>query len=181
MELKEDIKEFLRLIRPNEDGSIVVTLICSFGFDTIYIDTSSDVFVFSKLSHVRKSLDELSEDELTEIAYYLQDNYKVLQSRENVLEFEDASKKLWEVEPVVIMSGEDALGMIGIEKIEQTEGGELLGVVFISPDKTYATLTMFNREDKESVQLAMKDMQALAVGISKFPIPNLTKFLKDAN
>ena len=178
-ELITDIYSLIQQIRSNKDGSIVVSLICSFGFDTIYLDTSSNVYVFSKQSHVRKSLHELSEEELYEIACYLHDNYRILQSREVVLEFEDASSKLWAVEPVVIMSGEDAVGMIGVERVEQTEGGELLGIVFISPDKTYATLTMFNKEDEETISLAKLDLQAISTGILQYMNSLSTKFKND--
>jgi len=70
--------------------------------------------------------------------------------------------KKWAREPYEVRSGDEVIGMIGIA-IEETSGeNELRSVIFISPDGTYATLTMYSEESKDEKSLAGKDLSTLA-------------------
>ena len=87
---------------------------------------------------------------------------------EDMRELEPAEDKNWKIEPTPITAHDgQELGKIGVAIESNTEEKTECSVVYISPDGTWATLTMFNPSD-ESKQVAIEDLKDVGLAILNF-------------
>lgn len=137
-------------------------------YDTLYLEETGEPFVFSQKETKKLPISELTESELYDIYAFLDANKHTARTRETLIELEDVADKSWYKEPEEIRNGDDVVGMIGIA-VEETidENKALLSVIFISPDGTYSTLTMFGSDSEEERKLAFQDLRAIAQWIDR--------------
>ena len=65
-------------------------------------------------------------------------------------------------------SGKVPLGKLGVAIESKSDAGEQLAVVFISPDGTWATLTMYDKCLNDEVQVAKDDLKDIGLQLMKF-------------
>lgn len=131
-------------------------------FDTLYITEFDEVFVFSQKTTKLAPVLDLTEAQLYDIYAFLDANKHTAKSRESLLELDDVSNRRWYREPEEILNGEDTIGMVGIAYEEVlTDDLALLSVIFISPDGTYSTLTMFGSDGEEDIEVAKEDLRII--------------------
>lgn len=131
-------------------------------YDTLYLEETGELFVFSQKETKKLPISELGEDELHDIYSFLDANKHTARTRETLIELEDVTEKSWYKEPEEIKNGDEVVGMVGIA-VEETieEDKALLAVIFISPDGTYSTLTMFGSDSEEEKELAKSDLRVI--------------------
>lgn len=87
---------------------------------------------------------------------------------EDVRELEPAEDKNWKIEPKPILAHDgQELGKIGVAVESNTEEKTECSVIYISPDGSWATLTMF-RVDDESKSVAIEDLKDVGLAILNF-------------
>lgn len=133
----------------------------------------NEIIVFTQPDNRKELLrwDEVSEELLYDIFCFLDTAQKLLpEVVENFVEFGSAEEKTWHIEPVDIVDnlGKTPLGKIGVAIESKTDTGEQLAVVFISPDGTWATLTMYDKCLNDEVLVAKDDLKDIGLALTKF-------------
>ncbi len=132
----------------------------------------SSVVVFVKEGKKILKWDEVDEEMLYDIYCFLDTTQKLFPKvAESIIELGSADEKTWHIEPVDIIdpTGEISLGKLGVAIESKTDDGEQLAVVFISPDGTWATLTMYRKDFfGGEVITAKNDLLCLGVALTNF-------------
>ena len=167
------IMELLGSFKENKRGEFITDIPIGTLPCTMYVN-SDGAFMFMKEEGEEQKkypLTELDEEKLFDIYVHLDANKYTLTSREAVIEHEEVTEKQWLKEPIDI-KGEDGevIGLIGVA-VEETVGEDrLCRVIFISPDKTWSTLTMFNDHDPDAVEVAKRDLISIADTLINYQI-----------
>lgn len=127
-------------------------------YDTIYLANTGEGFLFSQVTKEREPLAEVDEDELFDIFAFLDGAKHYVKSREKLVELADVDESNWYREPVEIKNREDTIGMVGVAVQDDIAGEKLLSVIFISPDNTYSTLTVFGENSAGERDTASMDL-----------------------
>lgn len=146
------------------------------GFDCLDCKAGGEICFKNTETKEAKPVESGSEDEQLNLLYWLMDNEKILvpttsSEAKNPLTME------WAIEPEEIKMGEDVIGLIGVSVEETTEHGILHGVIFLSPDGSLSTLTMFGSGSNEEVETAKDDLEIIGGAILHFK-RKLNKFLE---
>jgi len=162
----EDLENLDQIVKryflKNSSGEIILPTGLQM-FDTLYVDNIGHWWVVSQSTKERKKLESVSLSELYAILCYLDANKHTVACREKLIEFDAVEQKRWLLEPEEIKNGEDVVGMVGVEIVEALEEGEQLrSIIFISPDGTYSTLTMFGSGDFGEGIAAGEDLLCIA-------------------
>ena len=160
-ELMRDMVTMLRHSRPNAKGEMITECNELEEFDTFaYIE--GKLMMGSTESTALKLIKTMRYEDVFDIYLWLETNHRILTSRDSFVEL-DIEKMNWVVEPGEIKGGEDeTIGMIGVARVEKTEDKELCSVVFISPDGTFANLTMFGSDSLDERRLGYQDLDTIA-------------------
>lgn len=131
----------------------------------LYVPSSDAYPAFPLFFHTMgvspTALHELKEAELYDIFRFLDVHRKagLPKSREFIVEAEVWEQMDWVEPPQKIMgAGEVLIGLIGTRYYEKKDIGSTLAVVFISPDNSWTTLTMYQEGDEQSEKTAESDM-----------------------
>lgn len=168
---KNSKNEFISSIMPTDmvEGGKMVNFP-----NTLYLAENGDCFVYCNGKEEKKKLEDLTGDELHEIYVFLDANRHFIETRENLVEHEEADDKDWVVEPEDIKGADgELIGRIGIAVEEVVDGNRLLSAIFISVDGTWATLTMWGEGNEEECKVARVDIAKITFGIDK--LMNLIK------
>lgn len=130
-----------------------------------------EVIVFTPDGKEIKKWEDLSDEVLYAIFCFLDTAQKLSpEVVENFVQLGSAEEKTWHIEPIDVVdgSGKVPLGKLGVAIESKTDAGEQLAVVFISPDGTWATLTMYDKCLNDEVQVAKDDLKDIGLQLMKF-------------
>jgi hypothetical protein len=130
-----------------------------------------EVIVFTPDGKEIKKWEDLSDEVLYAIFCFLDTAQKLSpEVVENFVQLGSAEEKTWHIEPIDIVdgSGKVPLGKLGVAIESKSDAGEQLAVVFISPDGTWATLTMYDKCLNDEVQVAKDDLKDIGLQLMKF-------------
>ena len=130
-----------------------------------------EVIVFTPDGKEIRKWEDLSDEVLYDIFCFLDTAQKLSpEVAENFVELGSAEEKTWHIEPIDVVdgTGKVPLGKLGVAIESKTDAGEQLAVVFISPDGTWATLTMYDKCLNDEVQVAKDDLKDIGLQIMKF-------------
>ena len=156
------------LIPKNENDRTIIKYNRIPGFDTLLFDERGEGFLFSQSSKKMQPIISFSEEQLYDMFELLDAGKHHLTSRATLIE-RNLDEKIWYIKPKEIKSGEETIGMIGVSIEEIVNDKELKSVVFISPDGSFSTLTMFDDFDN-SKELAKDDLQKIGEAIKGFEL-----------
>lgn len=148
-------------IQRNGNDSIIIDIVVGL-YDTFYMEKSGECFVFNQKTAEKTPITELNTDTLYDLYGWLEGNWRTATSRDHLIEL-SVTDKIWAKEPEEIRGVDDeVIGLLGVAVEETIEGEELRAVVFISPDGSFATLTMFGSGDGQEKALAKTDLRTIA-------------------
>ena len=130
-----------------------------------------EVIVFTPDGKEIKKWEDLSDEVLYAIFCFLDTAQKLSpEVVENFVQLGSAEEKTWHIEPIDVVdgAGKVPLGKLGVAIESKTDAGEQLAVVFISPDGTWATLTMYDKCLNDEVQVAKDDLKDIGLQLMKF-------------
>ena len=130
-----------------------------------------EVIVFTPDGKEIRKWEDLSDEVLYDIFCFLDTAQKLSpEVVENFVELGSAEEKTWHIEPIDVVdgTGKVPLGKLGVAIESKTDAGEQLAVVFISPDGTWATLTMYDKCLNDEVQVAKDDLKDIGLQLMKF-------------
>ena len=130
-----------------------------------------EVIIFTPEGKEIKKWEDLSDEVLYDIFCFLDTAQKLSpEVVENFVQLGSAEEKTWHIEPIDVVdgSGKVPLGKLGVAIESKTDAGEQLAVVFISPDGTWATLTMYDKCLNDEVQVAKDDLKDIGLQLMKF-------------
>lgn len=130
-----------------------------------------EVIIFTPEGKEIKKWEDLSDEVLYDIFCFLDTAQKLSpEVVENFVQLGSAEEKTWHIEPIDVVdgSGKVPLGKLGVAIESKSDAGEQLAVVFISPDGTWATLTMYDKCLNDEVQVAKDDLKDIGLQLMKF-------------
>ena len=133
----------------------------------------NEIIIFTQPDGKKELLnwDEVGDELLYDIFCFLDTAQKLSpEVVENFVQLGSAEEKTWHIEPIDVVdgTGKVPLGKLGVAIESKTDAGEQLAVVFISPDGTWATLTMYDKCLNDEVQVAKEDLKDIGLQLMKF-------------
>lgn len=131
----------------------------------------NNIVVFTDGGKTSLKWDEVNDEMLYAIFCFLDTAQKLSPKiAESIIELGSAEEKTWHIEPIDVVdgTGKVPLGKLGVAIESKTDAGEQLAVVFISPDGTWATLTMYDKCLNDEVQVAKDDLKDIGLQLMKF-------------
>lgn len=156
----------------NDDHEVIIR---KSRTEVIVLDAENFIKLVNPETTESKNLFEMDDEYLWEVHSFLEANKHTLECQESIIEHQSPEEKKWHIEPQEVKNRDEVIGLIGTEIVETVEEGDsLLGVVFISPDGTYSTLTMYGSKVDLDKKVAHDDLISLAKHLLQ-NAENLTK------
>jgi len=138
------------------------------GFDTL-IANKSEIFLCESSNPEKTKLGEFAEPDLFSLYSYIEANHNFIERKQSVIEHKDSDDITWVEEPVKILDSENnPIAMMGC-RVVGVEGEAIqIATTLVSPDGTYANLTMFRESESDDISLAISDLEKIAQGMQSF-------------
>ena len=137
-------------------------------YDTLVFDVKrNEAYLYSRAGKTTINLDDITEQELFEVASFVQDNFQTLEVRTMLDETPADEKEIdFVIEPLPIIVGEAEVGSIGVAS--DGEAGEVaqnVGII-LNSDGVFP-ITVFDENDPDDVAYAVEELLAIqnAIGV----------------
>lgn len=161
----EGILGILTKYERNAVGNFIATITGNDIWDTVYVTDVDEVFLYDTRRGISCHASAETEEVVLGVYYYLDANKHNLWGRENLVELPPKEELSWVEKPGEIKNGDDTIGMVGVRRITG-ESGTFLAPTFLSPDGTYATLTLWKEGDELGREVATMDLAKLGDAVS---------------
>ena len=137
-------------------------------YDTLVYDVKrNEAYLYSRAGKTTINFDDITEQELFEVASFVQDNFQTLEVRTLLDETPEDEKEIdFVIEPLPIIVGEAEVGSIGVAS--DGEAGEVAQnvVVILNSDGVFP-ITVFDENDPDDVAYAVEELLAIqnAIGV----------------
>lgn len=174
LDIQKELFELLDEIKlqyyGNDHTNDIIIHVDFVGFDTVVFENNGDHYLIDSRDGTKAGFGEFSEDVQYDYYKYLYDNRRTLKFRTNLIEHEKPEEKEWHLDPdeITLATEEnEVVGMLGVEVMEALEEKKILAPIFLSPDGTYATLTMWGSDSEEEKAQALADLEIIKNGITE--------------
>lgn len=137
-------------------------------YDTLVFDVKrNEAYLYSRAGKTTVNFDDITEQELFEVASFVQDNFQTLEVRTLLDETPVYEKEIdFVIEPLPIVVREAEVGSIGVAS--DGEAGEVAqNVVIILNSDGVFPITVFDENDPDDVAYAVEELLAIqnAIGV----------------
>lgn len=137
-------------------------------YDTLVYDVlRNEAYLYSRAGKTTINFDDITEQELFEVASFVQDNFQTLEVRTMLDETPADEKEIdFVIEPLPIVVGEIEIGSIAVAS--DGEAGEVAqNVVIIMNSDGVFPITVFDENDSEDVSFAVEELLVIqnAIGV----------------